>query len=324
MTKPFRTIYLEISGICNGKCPYCLSGRYKMPDGKFIAVDVFEQILKRLTELRIVGTNTILGLYNWGEPFLHPRLGELVAITNRFEIPYSFSTNAAIVPDIDRQFVKGLKMIIFSMPGFSQSSYDRIHGFDFQSICRNIQTIVDRARSAGYKGIFRIHYHVYQFNMNKISQAEIFSRRLGIAVQLHYAILNHWDNLWAYVDSTLPYSMLKEASQDLFLFRLRNLVPDSVKSYRCPQYNLLVIDENANVPLCCQVPKGDQYSAGNILDDDINGIFQRRERNDICSKCISTGMARYLNTALEFSSVRWPNRMHPVQQIYRRLRNRFG
>jgi MoaA/NifB/PqqE/SkfB family radical SAM enzyme len=301
-----------------------LSGRYKVPGGRFIAVDVFEQVLKRLTELRIVESTSVLGLYNWGEPFLHPRLGELVAITNRFEIPYAFSTNASVIPSIDRSFVNGLRMIIFSMPGFSQSSYDRIHGFRFQTVCENIETIINRARSVGYKGIFRIHYHVYQFNMSEIAQCEEFSRQLGIDLQLHYAILNHWDHLWAYVDSELPYSMLKEISQDLFCFRFRDLTPDSVESYRCPQYDLLAIDECAHVLLCCQVPKGDQYVAGNILHDGIEDIQRKRMRNDICTRCIERGMARYLNTALEFPLLRRQDRPYWAQRLFRRLRNHFG
>lgn len=322
--KKFKSIFVDISGICNAKCPYCLNGRYKMPGGKFIAVDVFEQVLKRLTELRIVGGTTVLGLYNWGEPFLHPQLTELIEITNTFGIPYSFSTNASVVPNIDSQFVKGLQAVIFSMPGFSQASYDRIHGFKFSSICMNIESIVGLARSAGYRGSVSIYYHVYQFNMSEIAQCEVFCRRLGIVLQLNYAILNHWDHLWAYFKDELPYPMLKQISQDLFSFRLRALVPDSVKTYRCPQYDLFAIDEDANVLLCCQVPRGQQYSTGNILHDDFGEILRRRECNNMCSECISTGMARYLNSALQFPELSIPRRIlyqRALRRIYRKLRS---
>jgi MoaA/NifB/PqqE/SkfB family radical SAM enzyme len=317
-------VYFDISGVCNAKCPYCLSGRFKVSGGKLISTDVFEQVLKQLTESKIVDSDSVLGLYNWGEPFLHPRIGELVAITNRFEIPYAFSTNASVVPNIDGLFVNGLKMIIFSMPGFSQSSYDRIHGFSFQKICKNIETIINRAHSAGYKGILRIHYHVYQFNMSEIAPCEEFSRQLGVDLQLHYAILNHWDHLWAYIDNELPYSMLKEISQDLFCFRFHDLTPDSVESYRCPQYDLLAIDEQARVLLCCQVPNGDRYVAGNILHDDIEDIQRKRTHNDTCTRCIERGMARYLNTALEFPLLHRQNGLHPAQRFRRKIRSYFG
>lgn len=324
MMRQFRNIFFDISGICNSKCPYCLSGRYKVSSGGYIETNLFEQVLKRLTALQLVGTRSILGLYNWGEPFLHPRLGELVQIINRFNISYAFSTNASIVPDINRQFVQGLKMIIFSMPGFSQSSYDRIHGFNFPSITRNIETIVDRARSAGFKGEFRIHYHVYQFNLGEIPQGQAFSRHLRINLQLQYAILNNWDHLRDYIDNKLPYSLLKEISQDLFCFHLHEIVNEKVGLYRCPQYDLLALDECANVLLCCQVPKGNKYSAGNILHDDIERILKYREHNDVCSGCITSGMAPYFNRALYFplfGSSKENSFPKTLGKIYRKLRN---
>lgn len=319
-----KNIYIDISSVCNAKCPYCLNGRFKSSGGKFMDMDIFEQLLKQLTELKVIGGNTLLGLYNWGEPFLHPRLGELIATTNRFEIPYAFSTNASVIPNIDKSFVTGLKMIIFSMPGFSQSSYDRIHGFNFQKIRKNIETIVNRAHSVGYKGIFRIHYHVYQFNMNEIAQCKTFSRKLGIDLQLHYAILNHWDHLWAYIGNNLSYLMLKEISQDLFCFRFHDLKPDNLESYRCPQYDLLTINECANVLLCCQVPNSDKYVAGNILQDSIKDIQLKRMHNETCTRCIEKGVARYLNTAMEFPFMSGHNWSYLSKHFYRKLKSYFG
>jgi len=323
MMHRLKAAYLEISGVCNARCPYCLSGRYRTPGGGFIDVDLFQRVLERLKELQIIDQIPMLGLYNWGEPFLHPRLDELVAITNRMEVPYAFSTNASVVPRIDETFINGLSLLIFSMPGFSPHSYERIHGFRFETIRENIETIVGRARSAGYRGIFRIHYHVYQFNMGEIAPCREFAKRLGIELELHYAILNHWDHLWAYIDDTLPYPMLKEVSQDLFNFRLRELVPEGAETYRCPQYDLLAIDERADVLLCCQVPGGGPYVAGNLLRDDIEDIQRRRMRSDVCARCIGRGMARYLNTSLEFPSLNGRTGPSLARRLYRKIRSRF-
>jgi MoaA/NifB/PqqE/SkfB family radical SAM enzyme len=321
---PHKTVFLDISGVCNARCPYCLSGRYKAPGGGFIAVDVFERILERLSASALVDRTTVLGLYNWGEPFLHPRLGELVAAAQRSGMRYSFSTNASVVPAIDASFVRGLALLIFSMPGFSQSSYDRIHGFDFAKTCGSIEAIVRRARAAGYRGEFRIHYHVYQFNLAEMDACAKFARRLAIDVDYHYAILNHWDHLWKYVDDTLPYPLLKELSQDLFSFRLRDLTADSVAAYRCPQYDILAVDESANVLLCCQVPKEQRYHAGNLLRDDIGQILHSREHNETCTRCVERGMARYLNSALEFPQSCQPRGRRFVRDFWTKLGRRLA
>lgn len=326
MTAAYANVFLEISGTCNARCPYCLSGRYRAPGGGggFIAVELFERILGRLQALSLIDRTTVLGLYNWGEPFLHPRLGELVAAVQRSGVRYSFSTNASVVPAIDASFVRGLALLIFSMPGFSQSAYDRIHGFDFARVRAGIEAIVRRARAAGYRGEFRIHYHVYQFNLGEMDACATFARRLGVDVHYHYALLNHWDHLWGYVEDSLPYPMLKEISQDLFNFRLRGLPADSVDAYRCPQYDTLAIDESANVLLCCQVPKEKRYQAGNLLRDDIGRILETRVRNETCTRCVERGMARYLNSALEFPAARRPRSRRFVRSLWARLGRRFA
>lgn len=296
----FKNVFLDISGVCNADCPYCLSGRYRKSGAKFMAVDVFDHVLKQLTALQLINADSMLGLYNWGEPFLHPQLNEILRIANGYAVQYQFSTNASVIPVVDDSFVKGLRGVSFSMSGFSQGSYDRIHGFSLTEILKNIVTIVERCRVVGYRGALSVNYHVYQFNLHEISLCEEFCNKYKITLQLNYAILNHWDHIWAYVENTLPYDMLKNVSQDLFCCRLRELCPETKSDYRCPQYDLLAIDEDANVLLCCQVSKDEQYFAGNILKDDFDSILQRRENNAVCAKCVERGMARYLNTALPF------------------------
>jgi hypothetical protein len=165
---------------------------------------------------------------------------------------------------------------------------------------------------------------VYQFNLDEITHSQAFSGKLRINLHLQYAILNHWDHLRDYIGNKLPYSILKDISQDLFCFRLHDIVNGTVELYRCPQYDLLALDEYGNVLLCCQVPKGNKYSAGNILRDDIEDIIKYRERNEVCSMCITSGMASYFNTALNFplfSNSKEKSFQKTLGKIYRKLRN---
>lgn len=324
MTAAYKNVFLEISGTCNARCPYCLSGRHRSPGGTFMTPAVFGQVVGRLKEQRLIAAGSVLNLFNWGEPFLHPRLGELLAAANREKVAYVFSTNASVLPRIDREFARGLKTIIFSMPGFSQSSYDRIHGFRFPTVCSNMATIVAQTRKAGFRGEFRLHYHVYQFNLTEIAACDAFARRLGIDLQLHYAILNHWDHLWDYLDDRLPAAALKELSQDLFTFRLRDLPPDAADSYRCPQLDLLVLDESANVLVCCQVPKGEPYRVGNLLEEPFAVIGERRARSAVCTRCIERGVARYVNTALPFPQLRAPRGQQLAKRLYRKVLRGVG
>lgn len=295
---PFRQVFIELCGACNAQCPFCLCGRYKDHRPRVISPETFRAILGVLCGRRLIDPSSVVGLYNWGEPFLHPAIGDLLAIANEHRLGYGLSTNASVRPAIDGAFVRGLRSMTFSMPGFSQASYERIHKFDFEEIREHIEAIVVQCREAGYRGDFRISFHIYQFNMDEIRPCAEFARRLGVSFVPQLAILNHWDHLWNWVNGSMEGSMLREVSETLLCYAIRPLLSQAPPDYRCPQYDMLVIDEEASVQLCCQVPATPRYLAGNLLTDDVGQILERRENNEVCRDCLRRGMAYYLNHSL--------------------------
>jgi len=156
----FKNIMFDIVGYCNAKCPYCLSGKYRKPGRGHISTELFDKTLGVLSN-EVLERNDIIDLFVWGEPFLHPQLDELLTILNNYGYKSRFSTNASKVPHINKNFVKNLEAITFSLPGFSQESYDKIHGFRFDNIQANIKKIINECRDLGFNGEFRISYHVY-------------------------------------------------------------------------------------------------------------------------------------------------------------------
>lgn len=298
MVQSFKTIFYDIMGFCNAKCPYCLSGRFRQSQGNPVSPEQFQETIKILRQNHILRKNGVISLYNWGEPFLHPKLAELLDILNNFGGRYAFSTNASKVPRIDTQFVKNLDQITFSMPGFSQASYDRIHGFNFTTITRNIEKIIYDCRSHQFTGHFAVSFHVYRFNLEEIRLCEQFCNRLNILFNPYSAILNNWWDINAWIDGTLPFERQKTISDDLLYFDISEKFQESPSHYICPQYRMLVIDENSNVLTCCQVPKGESFSCGNLLQDDFAAIMRNRLHHKVCRTCIESGLAYYFNTSL--------------------------
>jgi pyruvate-formate lyase-activating enzyme len=297
---PFRTVYFDIVGTCNARCPYCLIGRHRERRGKTVSVGVFGQALARLHEWGLIDAQTVVGLYNWGEPFLHPNLSEIVAAVNRQDVRYGLSTNASLVSEITPEFAPRLDHFIFSMPGFSQRSYDRIHGFDFGRIRRNIIRLVLAFRRAGYKGRFSIVYHVYRFNVAEIGSARAFAAELGVDFRPCYAILNDWWLLQGWLAGTLEASEARRIEEDLFCDGIRATMAEAPCPYRCPQLDYLVMDEAATVVGCCQLPKyTEAHQCGNVLTDDLSAILRRRESLAVCRPCVGSGLAHYLNTAMQ-------------------------
>jgi hypothetical protein len=186
------------------------------------------------------------------------------------------------------------------MPGFSQTSYDRIHGFKFSKIKANIEKIIKNARMAGFNGYSAILYHVYQFNLNEIEPARIFAKRLNIDFDPHLAIINEWDKMEAFVENRLSYNDLLRMSQELFLYKFNDTIPHTPKNYTCPYGSILAIDESCNVLICCHSPKyNSSFVVGNLLKDNILKILADKMSNSVCKKCVDTGLAYYINNSSE-------------------------
>lgn len=298
--KAFDTVYFEIAGFCNAKCPYCISGSNKMSGNKpsFLKPEIFAASLKLLHDKHILTENATIYLYVWGEPFLHPQLPDLMKLANQYPYKIAFSTNASKVPVIDHNFVKRLQSITFSCSGFSQKSYDRIHGLDFEQIKANILKIVSACRQSGSKASFLINYHLYQFNLEELKLAQEFATHNKIAIKANYAILNNWELTRQWIDGTLPAEIMHRAACDLFNYKTEELLALAPADYKCPQYEYLVLDENANVCICCQTPKDDNFLCGNLLEGNIEEILQRRRTSAVCQDCIKSKMAFIFNNSL--------------------------
>jgi MoaA/NifB/PqqE/SkfB family radical SAM enzyme len=285
---PFKSVFFEVAGICNGRCAYCVTGAKNANPGAIMQADTFDATLRNLERLNLIDSRSVLELYNWGELFLHPDLQSITRVINDHNLRYSISTNASIVPQIDEAFVKNLIAVRFSMCGFSQQSYDRIHKFEFDRIWGNISTIVSRLRSFGYKKYIEICFHVYRFNANELRECQRFANDLGVELFFNDAILHDWWQFEGFLQGTLPNEQRREILDDLFIDEkpLRN-VP---KRWRCPQWDLLYIDERGNTPVCCCLPNNHpSYSLGTV-DDRLAERLRNRPNLPICETCLESGI----------------------------------
>jgi MoaA/NifB/PqqE/SkfB family radical SAM enzyme len=288
---PFKKICFEVAGACNGRCRYCVTGAKNANPGGFMEADAFDATLRDLERLHLIDSQTLVDLFNWGELFLHPDLQNIIRVINDHNLRYSISTNASVVPRIDEAFAKNLISIFFSMCGFSQQSYDRIHKFEFEDIKRNIGTIVSDLRSSGYKKRIQILFHVYRFNVGELRECQRFANDLGISLAFYDAYVNDWWQLEALVHNTLPNEKRREMLDDLFIGEA--LLSNAPKGWRCPQWDLMVIDERGNVPVCCNLPNNHpSYSLG-AVDNGIANRLQNRPNLPICETCMESGMSYF-------------------------------
>ncbi|MBK9990384.1 MAG: radical SAM protein [Verrucomicrobia bacterium] len=310
MRSNYHSVYFEISGFCNARCSYCHSGVQRPDKARFVSPELFRDVLYRLLAKNIICDKTVISLYNWGEPTLNPKLGEIIGVINDLGLRYAISTNASRIPTINYDFVRNLDHMIFSMPGFSQEAYDRIHGFKFHEIISNIDRIIRECRQHGYKGRFSISYHVYRFNVDEMKTCESFADDRRIRFNPYFAILNHWWEINDYIKGTLAPDRRAAAERDLFTLEgVHQVLRSAPKTrYRCPQNDYLNIDENGQVVTCCQIARDHpDYACGNANTDNLNVTLNKKRYQPVCGGCIRSGLAYYLNTALKRPSFYRPS-----------------
>lgn len=284
--------YLEISGACNARCPLCPTWRRKP---EFIDTQDFSRAIEHMLKTGMIGPNSRIGLYNWGEPMLHPQFQEIVAIMSILGVQFGLSTNASICQTFKRRdALVGLRPMKFSMCGFSQASYDKVQGRDFGIVKQNIATMIANYRDCGFHSEAYVLFHVYQFNLDEIEPAREWSESLGITFFPYYAHFNHVPLTIDYLTGRMLFDLALAASSSMVLTHLPRLLRDRPNDYQCPEHNRLVIDERLNVRTCCVCPPHDErYYLGKLLDMTEEQI-QSNRMQPICKECLATGAAYWM------------------------------
>lgn len=297
---PFRNVYFEICGLCNARCFYCVTGNKasRAPRG-MVPVELFSAALQKLLQHGWIDPQkSVMNLFTWGEPFLHPKLDEIIGCCNDRGFRYVMSSNASVVPVVDEGFCRNLAQLIFSMPGYSQASYDRIHGFRFETVRDNITRIVGEVRRYNPRVSFQLNFHLYRFNTHEVEAGEAFARQLGMQFNPYYAYINSLNQFCGWIIGDLPAGESKRIEAELFTGVMREglaagaaLIPEG---YRCPQLDYLTVDEFANVATCCGLPRDYRdYACGNLLLDDPEAILRAKVTRSACTRCVSAGFSRF-------------------------------
>lgn len=132
----FTSLTVDIVGSCNARCPFC--PRVAMPADRakgFMDFELFRRILQRGKEH---GIHTLY-LYSTGEPTLHPRFDDFVAVAKDLDYFVVCSTNGSMM----HQHRKGLSLadvVQVSIEGWDRVSYERYrYPLRFDKVYQNVQ-----------------------------------------------------------------------------------------------------------------------------------------------------------------------------------------
>ncbi len=308
----FHEVCIEISGLCNAKCKYCPSGDVERRLNRgMMNPSLYKDVLEKLISYKIIGKESQIDLFWWGEPTLNPDINDIIEITKDYGIPYVISTNASHYHHFSPGELSGIKRFIISLPGFSQYSYNKIHEFDFELIKENIRRYVRDFEDAGKKDKIWVAYHIYQFNITEIFECYEFCLNQGISFNPGFAFPLLVEERMAYANGTLSQSRMNRMTREIVTDQLDRMISLSDRRSCVYQYRNFIVDELGDVYGCLNLPHDLHNRCGNLFNDDIDDILGNISKLDVCESCKKAGVAPtdfsfkfYYNDFYDFMRIR--------------------
>ena len=142
--KPYILI-IDATSVCNLRCALCPTGQGQVKRSPSrMDFDDFRRVTDCLADYLYE-----VSLHNWGEPFLHPKLFDMVEYASSRNIGTSISSNLNVLADeqLERIFSSGLEYLVVSLDGTTQESYGkyRVKG-NLKLVKEHLSAIVARKK----------------------------------------------------------------------------------------------------------------------------------------------------------------------------------
>lgn len=303
-------IVVEVSAICNAKCPFCAfevmkKAGYGRPH-KFMDMQTFRMVIKQAKSLGVKK----LRLYWWGEPTLNKELSSFIdEAVDDFHI--TLSTN---VDQMDKHFDSLLKVdwVRYSIDGWDKDSFNKMRDpLSFEKVYENVK-----------------YFHKLRGDNNK---PFISINCVTTPTTNFYNFFKLWNQ---YVDEISFHPVFKpisyEHNSEKFVF-VDNLLGDEdsysyVKKDATPVcqhvFRYTYIRWDGKVGLCCHDFKGDVI-LGDINESSLHDIYNSDKINryreyflgnqkDACGACSN-------NYTVDKRDIRFKNTQNKFQNFIKEL-----
>jgi MoaA/NifB/PqqE/SkfB family radical SAM enzyme len=143
---PYRYV-IDPLNICNLRCPLCPTGLGTLGRERGrMTLENFSSLIDQ-----IVPYAYLVEMYNWGEPFLHPQIFEMISYASSKRIAVKLSTN---LNRFNREMAaktvaSGLDSVLVSIDGATQETYAKYRrGGNLGRVLENVRLLVEEKRKA--------------------------------------------------------------------------------------------------------------------------------------------------------------------------------
>lgn len=296
------TAQIEVTNRCNFSCPMCQRFALGVPLGDMN----FEEYVKIIDHLADVKD---IVLTSWGEPFMHPKIFEMIAYAkDKGHSVYLTSNGSLLNADLRKKLLSsGLDAITFSIDEVKTD--DDTLGHEIKNQLGNICALLDERKNSEHKLQVFFQSTLHKNREEKLFEVINFAARHGAdRVRISRLDVRFNENLkrpslkeekeflkkiikisneQRIAVEFLPYLLFSGLAGKIY-YRLHPLL-HCLGKYCLRLFDYVYINQKAEVTPCCALPL---LSMGNLFEDNLENIWKsqkfidfRKQQKIICGKC---------------------------------------
>lgn len=180
-----QIMMIEPTNLCNLRCPLCPTGNRGLQRRKgFMEMGLYRRILAETD-----GALERLRLYNFGEPFLHPHIFEMISLAQGAEVKTLVSTNGLVFADarqVDALIDSRLDRLRVSIDGASQQTHQQYRvGSQLETILQGVELLLQRQRLREKKRPrVELQFIVMRHNEHELPEMRSLAKSLGVPLRI--------------------------------------------------------------------------------------------------------------------------------------------
>lgn len=256
----FKKIYVEITNICNLKCPFCsIDDNIK----KELSLEEFEEILKNIDN-----HTDYLYLHVKGEPLLHSRFGEILKLCKKYNKKINITTNGTLLENRINDIIgSNVRQINISLQSLINLDY--------------LENIIKSADILSKNNI-QIQYRMWVHNEYERKVIKILEKHYNKKIEGNNTKLDN--NIYFNVDKEFIWPDLKN-----------EIIRENGSCYGTRSHIGILVD--GTIIPCCLDSKG-IINLGNIFENNLEEVLKSKRylkmklgfqnnkiEEELCKKC---------------------------------------
>lgn len=291
---PYR-ISVEPTNYCNARCPLCPTGASQLRRKKgFMDMKLYKKMIDEVS-----GKTSSIILWNYGEPFLHPHIFEMIDYAKNNKLHIVASTNGYVfysINQINKLANSKLDKLIVSIDGATDKTNAMYRkNVNYKKVISGLKKFMTIKRKTGQKlPLVEIQFIVMKHNQHEIPKIMKLAKRLGDAISLKKVNtlmvegINHQD--WLPDDNRLT-----RYKKNI----IEKAIPRKQNFHNCPLvWYSIVVNYDGTINPCCYDYQG-EVILGDLNNQKVRdvwtgkkmqawrkSIIRDRRNNKICRNCL--------------------------------------